>query len=86
MNFSKVLTYSEAQWKFVRLPIKIREEEFPEKDKLFDMKFQEKTYKLKVNNPGNIMITPLFEKHKFEPGETITIKTGKNGFEFSVGK
>lgn len=84
MEFSKTLSRSEAKYKYLGLPKKTRAEDFPEKDELFDVKFLGKVYKMKVNNKDSIMLTQLYAAHEFQEGETLKIKDGKNGFEFSV--
>jgi len=85
MEFSKDLSRSEAKYKYLGLPKKIRED-FPEKDELFDVKFQGKTYKMKVNNKDSIMLTQLYGTHEFQEDETLSIKSTKKGFDFSVNK
>ncbi len=77
MEFVKELSRSEAKYKYVGLPKSIRAEEFPEKDIIFDVKFKNKIYKMKVNNKNCIMLTPLYDAHEFQEGETLTIKSGK---------
>ena len=84
MEFVKQLSRSESKYKYVGLPKNICEENFPEKDELFDVKFKSKTYKMKVNNKDCIMLTQLYDAHAFEEGETLKIKSSKKGFEFSV--
>lgn len=84
MEFVKELSKSEAKYKYVGLPKSIREEEFPDKDVLFDVKFEKKTYKMRVNNKNCIMLTSLYDAHEFQEGDTLTIKSGKKAFEFSV--
>ncbi len=83
MEFSKDLSRSEAKYKYIGLPNKIREN-FPEKDELFDVKFENKIYKMKVNNKDCIMLSQLYHVHEFQEGETLTIKSAKKGYEFSV--
>ena len=83
MQFSKDLSPSEAKYKYLGLPKKTREE-FPEKDELFDVNFKGKIYKMKVNNKNSIMLTQLYRAHEFQAGDTLTIKSTKQGFEFSV--
>ena len=84
MEFLKQLSKSESKYKYLGLPKNIREENFPEKDELFDVKFETKNYKMKVNNKDCIMLTQLYDTHTFEEGETLKIKSLKKGFEFSV--
>jgi hypothetical protein len=84
MEFSKTLSRSEAKYKYVGLPKKTREEEFPTKEEFFDVKFQGKNYKMRVNNKDCIMLTQLYSAHEFHEGETLTIKSSKEGFIFSV--
>lgn len=77
VNFAKNLSASEAKYKYVGLPKTIREE-FPEKDKVFKVKFKGKTYNMKVNNKNCIMLTQLYEKHQFTEDDEILIIKGKN--------
>jgi len=84
MKFSKILSPSEAKYKYFGLPKETRGEEFPEKDELFNVNFKGKNYKMKVNNKNSIMLTQLYHAHEFKEGETLTIKSAKKGFEFSV--
>ena len=84
MEFEKQLSKSESKYKYVGLPKNIRDENFPEKDELFDVKFESKNYKMKVNNKDCIMLTQLYDVHTFEEGEVLKIKSSKKGFEFSV--
>ena len=84
MEFEKQLSKSESKYKYVGLPKNIRDENFPEKDELFDVKFESKNYKMKVNNKDCIMLTQLYDVHTFEEGEVLKIKSSKKGFEFLV--
>ena len=84
MKFSKDLSRSEAKYKYIGLPHKVREEDFPEKDVLFDIEFKGKTYRMKVNNKDCIMLSQLYLRHVFKEGQTLTIKSNKKGYEFSV--
>ena len=84
MEFEKELSKSESKYKYVGLPKNIRDENFPEKDELFDVKFQSKKYKMKVNNKNCIMLTQLYDAYAFEEGDILKIKSSKKGFEFSV--
>ena len=84
MEFSKELSRSEAKYKYIGLPKKIREEEFPEKDEKFEVKFKTKKFQMSVNNKNCIMLSQLYETHEFEEGQTLTIKSAKKGFEFTV--
>jgi len=85
MKFSKPLSPSEVKYKYFGLPKKIREE-FPEKDELFDVKFKGKNYKMSVNNKNCIILSQLYNAHEFKKDSsyTLTIKSVKKGFEFSV--
>ena len=84
MKFSKDLSPSEVKYKYFGLPKNTREEEFPEKDELFDVNFKGKIYKMKVNNKNSIMLTQLYHVHEFKEGDTLTITSNKKGFEFTV--
>lgn len=84
MEFSKTLSKSESKYKYVGLPKQIREEEFPDKDVLFDVKFKGKKYKMSVNNKNCIMLTKLYDVHEFQEDEILSIKSIKKSFEFSI--
>ena len=84
MEFFKDLSRSEAKYKYIGLPKNTRDEEFPGKDELFDVTFKGKNYKMKVNNKDCIMLSQLYSAHEFQEGDTLTITSSKNGFEFSV--
>lgn len=49
MEFTKNLSPSEAKYKYLGLPKKIRTE-FPPKDEIFQVEFKTRSYKMKVNN------------------------------------
>ena len=84
MEFEKSLSPSEAKYKYLGLPKKIRAN-FPPKDKIFQMKFKEKLYKMKVNNKDSIMITQLYDTHQFQASDLIKIvKNDVTNFSFSV--
>ncbi len=83
MEFSKTLSASEAKYKYVGLPKNIREE-FPDKDKIFKLKFKNKIYEMKVNNKNCIMLTQLYEVNQFMEGDQITIILSRDTFELKV--
>lgn len=84
MKFSKILSASEAKYKYVGLPKSIREE-FPAKDKIFKLRFKDKTYDMRVNNRDWIMLTQLYEEYQFVADDEITITDGRKGtFELSL--
>ena len=85
MEFSKDLSPSEIKYKYLGLT-KTNREGFPEKDELFDVKFKGKVFKMKVSGKtkDSIMLTPLYSAHEFKEGDTLTIKSAKKGFDFSV--
>ena len=65
MEYEKSISPSEAKYKYLGLPKKIRAE-FPPKDEIFQMKFKGKLYKMKVNNKDSIMISQLYDAHQFQ--------------------
>jgi len=84
VEFEKQLSSSEAKYKYVGLTKKIREE-FPEKDKIFKLKFKNKLYDMKVNNKDCIMLTQLYQVYEFQEGDTIKITSNDNkNFELSL--
>jgi hypothetical protein len=82
LEFVKRLSPSEAKYKYVGLPKSTREE-FPDKDKIFKLKFKNKTYDMKVNNKNSIMLTQLYEVYQFQEGSEIIISS-KNGSNFEL--
>ena len=72
MEFAKNLSPSEAKYKYLGLPKKIRAV-FPPKDEIFQMKFKGKLYKMKVNNKDSIMITQLYGAHQFQASDLFKI-------------
>ena len=84
MEFTKSLLPSEAKYKYLGLPKKIRAE-FPPKDEIFQVKFKAKSYKMKVNNKDCIMISQLYGTHQFRASDLIKIvKNDVTSFSFSV--
>ena len=84
MEFEKSLSPSEAKYKYLGLPKKIRAE-FPPKDEVFQMQFKGKLYKMKVNNKDSIMITQLYDAHEFQESDLVKIvKNDDVSFSFSV--
>ena len=83
VEFTKNLSHSEAKYKYLGLPKKIRSE-FPEKDQIFKMAFKGKSYDMKVNNKDSIMISHLYDAHQFHEGELIKIIKKKNSYSLSV--
>ena len=84
MEFTKNLSPSEAKYKYLGLPKKIRTE-FPPKDEIFQVEFKTRTYKMKVNNKNSIMISQLYDAHQFQESDLIKIvKNDDMGFSFSV--
>lgn len=84
MKFEKILSRSESKYKYVALPKKIREENFPEKDNKFPIKFREKIFQTSVNNKNCIMLSQFYNEHEFQEGETLTITKDKSNFELTV--
>ena len=72
MEFVKNLSPSEAKYKYIGLPKKIREE-FPKKDKIFKLKFKNKIYEMKVNNKDSIMLTQLYHIYQFQEDDQVKI-------------
>jgi len=84
VEFEKQLSNSEAKYKYVGLPKKTRAE-FPEKDKIFKLKFRNKLYDMKVNNKDCIMLSQLYHVYEFQEGDTIKIISTDNvNFELNL--
>ena len=86
MEFIKNLSPSEAKYKYIGLPKKVREE-FPEKDKVFKLKFKDKIYDMKVNNKDSIMLTQLYHHYQFQENDQVKFINKKhNLFELTVNE
>ena len=86
MEFIKNLSPSEAKYKYIGLPKKIREE-FPEKDKVFKLKFKDKIYDMKVNNKDSIMLTQLYHHYQFQENDQVKFINKKHDlFELTVNE
>ena len=86
MEFIKNLSPSEAKYKYIGLPKKVREE-FPEKDKVFKLKFKDKIYDMKVNNKDSIMLTQLYHRYQFQENDQVKFINKKhNLFELTVNE
>ena len=84
MEFTKNLSPSEAKYKYLGLPKKIRAE-FPPKDDIFQVEFKTRSYKMKVNNKNSIMISQLYDAHQFRESDLLKIvKNDITAFSFSV--
>ena len=84
MEFTKNLSPSEAKYKYVCLTTKIQDK-FPEKDKIFKLKFKGKNYDMKVNNRYCIMLSQLYSVYQFKDNDEITItKKDIKNFELVV--
>ena len=84
MEFTKNLSPSEAKYKYLGLPKKIRAE-FPPKDEIFQVEFKTRSYKMKVNNKNCIMLTQLYDTHQFRESDLLKIvKNDITDFSFSV--
>ncbi len=84
IDFVKNLSASESKYKYVGLPKETRSK-FPAKDKIFKVKFQGRTYKIKVNNKNCIMLTQLYTKYQFKNDDELRIIINKEKvFEFIV--
>jgi len=83
VEFSKQLSRSEAKYKYIGLPKKIREE-FPVKDQIFKLKFKNKSYDMKVNNKDCIMLTQLYHVYEFQENDGVKIIINHNNYEMKV--
>ena len=86
MEFVKNLSPSEAKYKYIGLPKKVREE-FPKKDKIFKLKFKDKIYDMKVNNKDSIMLTQLYHRYQFQENDQVKFINKKHDlFELTVNE
>ncbi len=84
MEFVKELSPSEAKYKYLGLNKKTRQE-FPEKDEIFKLKFQNEIYNMKVNNKDCIMLSQLYHAYQFQEDDEVRITVNKKGtFELTV--
>ena len=85
MDIVKTLSHSESKYKYLGLTKKARAE-FPEKDKIFKLKFKGKIYDMKVNNKDCIMISQLYHRKQFQENDQVKITKEKGNFIFSVNE
>lgn len=86
MKFDKILSPSEAKYKYVGLSKSVREQ-FPEKDQVFILKFKGVEYKMKVNNKNCIMMTQIYHNYTFIENEKLTFtKITENVFELASNR
>lgn len=84
MEFAKRLSQSEAKYKYIGLPKKIREE-FPEKFQPFKLKFKNKLYSMKVNNKDCIMLSELYQVYQFKENDELRFVKKNDGiFDLTV--
>ncbi len=83
-TFTKIISKTEAKyryWQIHRADLQF----FPEKFKLFKIKFMGKIFEVKVNNRDCIMTGLFHYDYTFMEGDIIKITKNKNGmYELSV--
>lgn len=74
----KTLSRPEARHRYWHIKKEDREF-FPESLQVFKLKFDGKTYDLKVNHKDDIMTGQLYEKFRFLEGDRIIVAKKKQG-------
>ena len=77
-EYLKTLSRPEARHRYWHIQKEGREF-FPESLQVFKLKFDGKTYDLKVNHKDDIMTGQLYEKFRFMEGDRITVTRKKQG-------
>ena len=84
MEYSRPLKRPEARHRYWHIA-KGDRDFFPAANEMFELKFHEKTYKMKVNHKDDIMTGKLYEKYQFLEGHRITItKKSDNSYELEA--
>ena len=72
-EYSRPLKKPEARHRYWHIH-KAERDFFPEADKVFKLKFHDKTYELKVNHKDDVMTGKLYEIYQFLEGHRIIVK------------
>lgn len=76
-EYEKTLNRSEAKVRYWGIPKEDRDF-FPPAHEIFELKFHNKVYELKINHKGDVMTGLLYADYKFFEDNKIKIKkTGK---------
>ena len=82
-EYSRPLKKPEARHRYWHIQ-KAERDFFPDANEEFKLKFQDKTYELKVNHKDDIMTGKLYEKYQFLEGHQITITKKGNSYELKA--
>jgi hypothetical protein len=77
-EFTKILSHPEARhryWHIKKEDMKF----FPDAQQPFKLKFDGKTFELKVNHKNDIMTGQLYERFRFLEGNRIVVTKKNNG-------
>ena len=78
LEYAKILSRPEARHRYWHVKKEDRKF-FPDALQSFKLRFDGKTYELKINHKDDIMTGQLYEKFRFLEGDRITITRKKNG-------
>lgn len=77
-DYTKILSKPEARHRYWHIH-KSERNFFPDSNEIFDLEFNGKNFKMKVNHKDDIMTGQLYEKHKFTEGNRIIITKKNDG-------
>jgi len=77
-EYIKILNRPEAKYRYWHI-IKADRDFFPPAHELFTLKFNNKTYQMKINHKDDIMTGQLYDACRFFEGSTINLERKKNG-------
>ena len=78
-EYVKVLNRPEAKHRYWH-NVKDDRDFFPEAHKIFKLKFEGKTYEMKINHKDDIMTGQLYDVCKFPEGCTIKVEKKAGGY------
>jgi hypothetical protein len=79
-EYSRALKKPEARHRYWHI-LKDDRDFFPDSGTVFNLKFHDKTYELKVNHKDDVMTGQLYYLYRFLEGDQITVtKKGKNSY------
>ncbi len=79
-EYSRPLKRAEAKHRYWGI-LKDERDFFPDAGVIFNLKFHDKTYELKVNHKNDIMTGQLYHLYRFLDGDRITVtKKAKNSY------
>ena len=78
LEYTKILSRPEARHRHWHVH-KADGAFFPDSGEMFEIKFHDEIFELKLNHKDNIMTGQLYEKYQFLEGHRISVKRSSDG-------